>query len=128
MPSTLESGPKSLCYVYVLLPGHEGRPDGPPHVFAGNKSHYQTLQFETTRFLGGGDGGRETGNSGGSLEAIFSPLGVPTLVREVIDRVSIPNSLIKHEELKKKRISALKKCCTVDLDSSSAHETDLNQN
>ncbi len=46
-------------------------------------------------------GGRETGDSGGSLVAIFSPLGVPTSAREDIDRVSIPNSLLNHEKLRK---------------------------
>ena len=42
--------------------------------------------------------GRETGDSGGSLAAIFSPLGVPTLAREVVDSVSIYSSLLNHEK------------------------------
>ena len=73
-------------------------------------------------------GGRETGDSGGSLGAIFSPLGVPTSAREDIDRVSTPNSLLKHEKPKKENRYVLKMCCTVDLNGSSAREIDLSEN
>ncbi len=72
-------------------------------------------------------GGRETEDSGGSLAAIFSPLGVPTSAREVANSVSSPNSLLKHEnsEKLKKRIVTLKLCCTVNLSNGSAQKTEL---
>ena len=60
--------------------------------------------WESTRFLRGGCmGGRETGDSGGSLAAIFSPLGVPTSAKEVVNSVSISSSLLNHEKFRKLR-------------------------
>ncbi len=55
-------------------------------------------------FVGGGGGAWKGGKQGilaGPWEPFFSPLGVPTSAREDIDRVSIPNSLLNHEKLRK---------------------------
>ncbi len=77
---------------------------------------------------GGGVRGREgTGDSGGSPAAIFSPLGVPTSAREVVDSVSISSSLLNHEKFMKKRIFTLEMCCTVNLSNSSTQKTDLSE-
>ncbi len=60
-------------------------------------------------------GGRETGDSGGWVAAIFSPLGVPTSAREGDNRVSplIPCYNMKIEKTRKNIIVTLK--CTVQL-------------
>ena len=65
-------------------------------------------QSEVDVILRGGEGAWEGGKQGilvGSLAAIFSPLGFPTSAREDVNKVSIPNSLLKHEnwEIKKKQ-------------------------
>ncbi len=60
-------------------------------------------------------GGRETGDSGGWVAAIFSPLGVPTSAREGGNRVSplIPCYNMKIEKIRKNINVTFK--CTVQL-------------